>query len=69
MLPDGMGIIGAAAVLLVALLAFFAYKFGRAQEEIDHEREKSKTAAYIRSLRRRLDNSDVVERLHDTFKR
>lgn len=64
-----MGIIGAAAVLLVALLSFFAYKFGRAQEEIDHEREKSKTAAYIRSLRCRLDNSDVVERLHDTFKR
>lgn len=69
MLPDGMGIIGAVAVLLAALLSFFAYKFGRAQEKIDHEREKSKTAAYIRSLRRRLDNSDIVERLHDTFKR
>ncbi len=66
---EGVGIIGAAAALLVALLSFFAYKFGRAQEKIDHEREKSKTAAYIRSLHRRLDNSDVVKRLHDTFKR
>lgn len=69
MLSEGVGIIGTAAALLVALLSFFAYKFGRAQEKIDHEREKSKTAAYIRSLRRRLDNSDVVKRLHDTFKR
>lgn len=69
MLSDGMGIIGFAAALLAALLSFFAYKFGRAQEKIDCEQKKSETLAYIRSLRRRLDHSDVVQRLHDTFKR
>lgn len=68
-MPDAMGFVGVAAALLAALLSFFAYKFGRAQEKIDHEQEKSKTLAYIRSLRCRLDDSDVVKRLHDTFKR
>lgn len=69
MLPEGLGIIGAVAALLAALLSFFAYKFGRAQEKIDYEREKTKASAYIRSLRRRLDNSDVIKQLHDSFKR
>ncbi len=63
------GIIGIGASLLVGLLSFFAYKFGRAKEKLDHEEEKSKTLAYIRALRQNLDDCDVVKRLHDTFKR
>ena len=62
-------IISGLIALLIGSVGTLSYMLGRKAEKNEDFEEKSKTLAYIRSLRCRLDDSDVVKRLHDTFKR
>lgn len=54
---------------LIAAIFYTAYDLGRAKEKTEYEKKKSKAAVQARLLRTRLGDPDVVERLHDTFKR
>lgn len=57
-------------VLSLALVLFFtAYDLGRAKERNEYENQKEKTLLQVRQLRNSLDDPDVVERLHNAFKR
>lgn len=69
MLFEGVGVFAVISMLLVLLVSWFAYKFGRSQEKINYEKEKSEMSAYVRSLRCQLDDDRVVEQLHEMFKR
>ena len=69
MLSEGSVFIVFGGVFFVFLSSFLAYKLGKNQEKIDRENKRSQMLADIRSVRSRLDDADVVERLHNTFKR
>ena len=60
------GIIG---ISLIAVLFYTAYDLGRAKEKLEYEKRKTNMLAQVRQLRTRLDDPDVVNRLHDRFKR
>lgn len=64
-----IGIVCMALISIAALLLYFAYKFGGTREKMKRGQEKEKISARIRSIRCHLDDSDVIERLHNKFKR
>ena len=55
--------------LLIGAVGFLSYTLGERTERNADFKEKEKTAAEIRRLRSSLDNPDVVDELHNRFKR
>lgn len=55
--------------LLIGAVGTLSYNLGRKAEKNADFEEKKKTMAEVRRLRDSLNNSDVVEQLHERFKR
>lgn len=62
-------IISGLLALLIGAVGVLSYNLGRKAEKNADFEKKKKTMAEVRRLRACLDDPDVVERLHDTFKR
>ena len=55
--------------LLIGSVGTLSYMLGRKAEKNEDFEEKKKTMEEVRRLRTSLNDPDVVNRLHDTFKR
>ena len=62
-------VVGIVVVSLISIVFYTAYDLGRTKERMEYEQRKSKATAQARFYRTRLDDSDIVKRLHDKFKR
>lgn len=62
-------IVSGLLALLIGAVGVLSYNLGRKAEKNADFEEKKKTMAEVRRLRTSLNDTDVVERLHDRFKR
>lgn len=62
-------IISGLLALLIGAVGVLSYNLGRKAEKNADFEKKKKTMAEVRRQRASLNNSDVVEQLHDRFKR
>lgn len=62
-------IVSGLLALLIGAVGVLSYNLGRKAEKNADFEEKKKTMAEVRRLRDSLNNSDVVEQLHERFKR
>lgn len=62
-------VIGFVGLSFAAFIFYTAYDLGRTKEQNEQEKQKTKSLLQARKLRDSLCDADVVERLHNTFKR
>ncbi len=62
-------IVSGLLALLIGAVGTLSYNLGRKAEKNADFEKKKKTMAEVRRLRTSLNDPDVVERLHDRFKR
>ncbi len=62
-------IVSGLIALLIGVVGTLSYNLGRKAEKNADFEKKKKTMAEVRRLRASLNDPDVVERLHERFKR
>ena len=62
-------VVFAGQVALMLLSCFFAYKYGRKSKENEDNEKAAKQAAQADFMRRSLNDPDIVDKLHEEFRR